>query len=227
MHLPVNEIFSSVQGEGSFTGSPAVFVRLQFCAVGCPWCDTKHTWTLDKKQEIDFFDMLNKTQDAPTWANVSIDVLFDYLKKQPEKLIVITGGEPCNYDLEELTSRLIEERKNVQIETSGTAEIKADDYTFITLSPKIDMPGGLKILASSVYAANEIKMPVGKMSDVDKLKEFLKNANEVIGKLIIDNKSVYLQPLSQNEKATELCIEQARQNGWRLSAQLHKYLKVR
>ena len=82
------------------------------------------------------------------------------------------------------------------------------------------MPGGRVVLAESAYLADEIKMPVGKMKDVELLKQFLKTVNSLTS-------LIYLQPLSQNEKATELCIEQARLNGWRLSAQLHKYLKVR
>ena len=223
MNLPVNEIFSSVQGEGSFTGVPSVFVRLQFCAVGCPWCDTKHTWEKNDLAKISFAEMLGKTKDSFEWTDVSIDALVAFLVAQPERHIVITGGEPCVYDLTKFTSILLGARKTVQIETSGTSEIKAHRDTFITLSPKINMPGGLKVLADSAYRADEVKMPVGKQKDVETLKEFLK----VFGTLTDNFPTVYLQPLSQSEKATELCIEQARQNGWRLSAQLHKYLKVR
>lgn len=219
MNLPVNEIFSTIQGEGSFTGTPAVFVRLQYCPVGCPWCDTKHTWEKNNDNKISFDEMMNKICDSPLWCDTDVSDLVDYLLKQPEELIVITGGEPCTYDLRELTTSLLENGKQPQIETSGTADIRAHDHTFITISPKLDMPGGLKVFQSSLYMADEIKMPVGKMADVDKLKKLLDG--------LIDMPEVYLQPLSQSEKATELCIEQARLNGWRLSAQLHKYIGVR
>ena len=223
MNLPINEVFSSVQGEGSFTGTPSVFVRLQFCAVSCPWCDTPHTWQMIDSNKISFDQMLVKTKDAPTWSDTPIEVLIEYLSKQPEEHIVITGGEPCVYDLFELTDALANLGKSVQIETSGTSEIHAADATFITLSPKINMPGGLKVLASATYLADEIKMPVGKMKDVETLKEFLQ-AFDTFG---TPPPPIYLQPLSQSEKATELCIEQARLNGWRLSAQLHKFLRIR
>ncbi len=48
----VNEIFETIQGEATYTGTPAVFVRLQGCPVGCPWCDTKHTWDVELDKEI-------------------------------------------------------------------------------------------------------------------------------------------------------------------------------
>lgn len=223
MNLPINEIFNSIQGEGSFTGMPSVFVRLQFCPVGCPWCDTKHTWPKDVNDKITFAEMLGKTKDSPEWSDTPIEVLTAFLIAQPEQHIVITGGEPCIYDLTELSTSLIKIGKSVQIETSGTSEVNAHDCTFITLSPKINMPGGLKVLTRAVNRANEIKMPVGKQKDVEVLKQFL---NEMWDFDRVQP-TIYLQPLSQNEKATELCIEQARQNGWRLSAQLHKYLNIR
>lgn len=219
MNLPVNEIFSTIQGEGSFTGTPAVFVRLQYCDVGCPWCDTKHTWEKHDNKQIMFADMLAKEEDASTWADVHVGDLIAYLEKQPEELIVITGGEPCTYDLHDFTSALIDTGKQPQIETSGTRLINAHEHTFITLSPKLDMPGGKEVLQAALYRADEIKMPVGKMADIEKLQWLLTK--------VADTPEVFLQPLSQSPKATSLCIEQARLNGWRLSAQLHKYIGVR
>ena len=42
--LPVVETFHSLQGEGHHSGRSAFFIRLAGCNVGCPWCDTKHSW---------------------------------------------------------------------------------------------------------------------------------------------------------------------------------------
>ena len=38
----VNEIFYSLQGEGYYTGTPAVFLRLSGCNMACSFCDTQH-----------------------------------------------------------------------------------------------------------------------------------------------------------------------------------------
>ena len=39
--------------------------------------------------------------------------------------------------------------------------------------------------------------------------------------------NVWLQPLSQSEKATDICIELANEYGWRVSIQTHKFLGLR
>ena len=44
--IPINEFFSTIQGEATFTGTPAFFIRTQECPVGCSFCDTKYTWDL-------------------------------------------------------------------------------------------------------------------------------------------------------------------------------------
>src|SRR4051794_25490444 len=61
----VNEVFESIQGEARHAGTPSVFVRLQGCAVGCPWCDTKHTWAADPDQEVSPEAMLAKEGGCP------------------------------------------------------------------------------------------------------------------------------------------------------------------
>ncbi|MBN0735034.1 7-carboxy-7-deazaguanine synthase QueE, partial [Pseudomonas aeruginosa] len=52
MQYPINEMFQTLQGEGYFTGVPAIFIRLQGCPVGCAWCDTKHTWDKLADREV-------------------------------------------------------------------------------------------------------------------------------------------------------------------------------
>ncbi|MGY8878270.1 MAG: 7-carboxy-7-deazaguanine synthase QueE, partial [Pseudoalteromonas sp.] len=48
----INEVFETIQGEASFTGTPSIFLRLQGCPVGCSWCDTKQTWDVDNVYKV-------------------------------------------------------------------------------------------------------------------------------------------------------------------------------
>jgi 7-carboxy-7-deazaguanine synthase len=218
--LPVNEIFDTMQGEAFYTGTPATFVRLQGCPIGCPWCDTKHTWDVEPQNAITKPEMLIKVEDAPTFANMTAAEIVAHCAQYKSQMVVITGGEPCVYDLRELTELLGASGKNVQIETSGTHEVRCSEYhTWVTVSPKLNMPGGYKMNPQALQRANEIKYPVGKEQDVENLKALLQEH-----KL---SKLVWLQPLSQSKKATELCMAAARENGWRVSIQTHKFLGVR
>ncbi|MGF1766433.1 7-carboxy-7-deazaguanine synthase QueE [Enterovibrio makurazakiensis] len=216
----VNEIFETIQGEGTFTGVPSVFVRLQGCPVGCPWCDTRQTWDTLPNDERDFGTVLAKTGDSPTWSQVSADTILAHLAKSyTAKHVVITGGEPCIFDLIPLTSRLESAGYRCQIETSGTYAIKATKDTWVTVSPKINMRGKLPVLVEALERANEIKHPVGTESDIEKLDTLLDGIN-------LSSKEIALQPISQKPRATELCIKTCIQRNWRLSIQTHKYLDI-
>lgn len=69
MQYPINEMFQTLQGEGFFTGVPAIFIRLQGCPVGCSWCDTKHTWEKEAHREVDLQRILVKTEESDAWGN--------------------------------------------------------------------------------------------------------------------------------------------------------------
>ncbi|SPA17236.1 7-carboxy-7-deazaguanine synthase QueE [Cupriavidus taiwanensis] len=220
---PVNEVFESLQGEASWTGTPSTFIRLQGCPVGCPWCDTKHTWTLDEALLIGVRDMLGKQSDAATYARLTVAELLDVALGKRARHVVITGGEPCRYDLEPLCEALLRHDLTVQIETSGTHAIKAPREVWVTVSPKYHMPGGYGVMREALLRANEIKMPVGKQADVELVQQLV----EPVTVLHVRAPVIWLQPLSQNVKATALCVEAATRYGWRVSLQVHKFIGAR
>jgi len=110
--------------------------------------------------------------------------------------------------------------KSVQIETSGTHEIRAAAGTFVTVSPKIGMPGGFEVLRTAIDRANEIKFPVGKSADIEKLKTMVHGFG-------VRGKRIYLQPLSLSKSATALCHKEATVNGWLVSHQVHKFVGLK
>lgn len=217
--LKINEIFDTIQGEAFYTGTPATFIRLQGCPVGCHWCDTKHTWSEGTERlRIEIDEMLDKTTDSPKWSDMEEEEIVRIVEKLQPRHFVLTGGEPCSQDIFKLT-RLLATIGTVQVETSGTHNINVYHKTWVTVSPKIEMLGGLKVLNTAITRANELKMPINDVKDVKNLQKLVKKGN--YGQLI------WLQPVSQKEDNTELCVKTAMDNNWRISIQTHKYMGVR
>ncbi|AWB68859.1 7-carboxy-7-deazaguanine synthase QueE [Saccharobesus litoralis] len=213
-------MFETIQGEGAYTGTPSIFIRLQGCPVGCPWCDTQQTWYVEEKDKISAKDMLAKQGDSPTWSTLTVAEIMLVIEQQGyhAKHVVITGGEPCMYDLTELTTVLQTAGYQCQIETSGTFEIKTHTDTWVTLSPKVNMKGKYPILDTCLARANEIKHPVATEQHIIELEALLARGDFT--------KLIYLQPISQKSRATEFAIKTCIEKNWRLSIQTHKYLNI-
>jgi 7-carboxy-7-deazaguanine synthase len=219
---PVNEIFQTIQGEGVFTGVPAIFLRLQGCPVGCPWCDTKHTWETNASDRVSAEHMLAKTEASAHWAELTADDILQLFKQQnfTAKHVVITGGEPAMFDLRPLAEVLESQGMRLQIETSGTFPIQTSAATWVTVSPKLDMPGGYLVRPDCMQRADEIKYPIAMQKHLDAFDKLLQSCPPRTDAIIA------LQPISQRPRATELAIEICQQRNWRLSVQLHKYLNI-
>lgn len=134
--------------------------------------------------------------------------------------VVITGGEPCIHDLLPLTDLLEKNGFSCQIETSGTHEVRCTPNARVTVSPKLNMRGGYEVLSQALERANEIKHPVGRVRDIEALDELLATLTDDKPRVIA------LQPISQKDDATRLCIETCIARNWRLSMQTHKYLNI-
>lgn len=102
--FPVSEIFFSIQGETSFAGRPAVFIRLSGCNLGCAWCDTPYARESGKK--------------------VSSESILEEVRKYSAPLAVITGGEPLLFKkIPDLIRLLIDDKIEVLVETNGSLDI--------------------------------------------------------------------------------------------------------
>ena len=215
-------MFESLQGEGSYTGLPSIFVRLQGCPVGCSWCDTKHTWVVSPELETTSEKVMTESTEADSWFEHTTEQLLALFEQHSyvAKHIVLTGGEPCLYDLHELTGTLIAKGYSVQIETSGTFEIKAHVDTWVTVSPKVNMPGGKQVLRSAMCRANEIKHPIAMEKHIEELDQVLKLVDDP------NKATIYLQPISQQKRATDLAIKTCIARNWRLSLQTHKFIGI-
>lgn len=121
--MKINNIFSSIQGEGKYQGKPVIFVRVSGCTRKCYWCDSKyHT----EYKEMTIEEVVKKIEGYKGIYT-----------------IVWTGGEPLMRlrDIEKVGKELFD--YDFFIETNGDL-IKDNDYmyrlkrtfNYICVSPK-------------------------------------------------------------------------------------------
>ncbi len=82
----LREIFSSIQGEGPYAGTPQVFVRLAGCHMRCLYCDTPQAWERAAAWELG-------AEARPNPAGVE-DVLEAVRSLGCHRSASFTGGEP-------------------------------------------------------------------------------------------------------------------------------------
>ena len=199
--LPVVETFHSLQGEGHHAGRSAFFIRLAGCTVGCPWCDTKHSWPAQGHPELP----INALADAAQMA-----------AEAGASFVVITGGEPLHHDLQPLTQAL-DARCGLplHLETSGVDPLSGR-FDWITLSPKRHRPPRQELL----QACHELKVVVHAPEDLC--------FADAMGQAGPTEALHYLQPGWNSPEGKQLAIEHVLHNrAWRLSLQAHKWLGVR
>ena len=137
MSYPINEIFYSLQGEGRWSGRPAVFVRFSGCNLRCPFCDTDHS--------------------AHTPMMLS-ELLTEISNLKPQTfnnpMVVLTGGEPSLFVDDVLTDALHQAGYYIAIETNGTCSLpKGIDW--VTLSPKDCFVSNAEVI---IAHADEVKL---------------------------------------------------------------------
>lgn len=118
--LFISEIFASVQGEGSLTGVPSVFVRTSGCNLRCDWCDTPYTsW-------------------EPEGQHMTVDQVVDQIEShRPIRHSVLTGGEPMIAPhIGALVEALKARGDHITVETAGTVYTPLD-VDLYSISPKL------------------------------------------------------------------------------------------
>lgn len=224
----VNEMFTSIQGEGHFTGTPAHFIRFQGCPIHCQWCDSKNSW--DRVSYLDF----------PLAAILA--TFAELREKQPEvDHVVLTGGEPLwnNPELLPLIEHLCDQNFRVQIETSGTQPCSDEFLEYIryaevypTISPKAPIKTAKEFLPVDeklLEEAYELKFPVtGKIDIEERIPRFLELYLE---KVLNEYTYMYLQPVMEGGKLdpdlVKLVVDEALKRNWKVSVQTHKVLFIR
>lgn len=107
--MKVCELFTSIQGESTYSGLPCVFVRLAGCNLRCSYCDTRYAYDGG-------FDM-------------TVAEIVDKVKETGVPLVEVTGGEPLlqGDDTALLIRSLLEEGYKVLVETNGSRSVRDID----------------------------------------------------------------------------------------------------
>lgn len=195
--LPLMEMYYTIQGEGQHTGKPAFFIRLGGCDVGCVWCDVKESW------------------NAENHPAASIKKMVAEAAAHPSRFAVITGGEPCMYNLASLCNELHKKKFTIALETSGAYSIRGK-FDWICVSPKkFKFP-----LRQNLRKADELKVIVYNKSDFQWAEKNAENVNS--------DCKLFLQPeYSVFERVMPQIIQYVKQNPrWKISLQTHKILRV-
>jgi organic radical activating enzyme len=196
--LPLVEEFYTLQGEGFHTGRAAWFIRLGGCDVGCSWCDAKETWNPRVHPPVEVAEIVRRATG-----------------RNPSKAVVVTGGEPLIYPLDELCAGLHAAGVGIFLETSGSHPFSGS-FDWVCLSPKRRQPP----LDEAWERADELKVIVEDARDIEW-------AERCAAKVGADTK-LFLQPeWSRREEVMPLVVDHIKENPrWRSSLQSHKYMRI-
>ncbi len=238
----VRELFITLQGEGVRAGSKALFLRLAGCNLwnGLPsgraagkgacarWCDTDFA----KGDKVDLGVLLTEMHHQWPWEHGT--------PKDPDRWVVITGGEPMLQVDADLVQSLHHDGWKIAVETNGTVDVSImDELDWLCVSPKkggeIKRTRGheLKVVLPGAVAGEEGWTPeeleeLGKM-DFD--HRFVQPQDPIHVGQIGDS---YLHPISPHgylaktySEHLQRCIAWVQERpAWRLSPQMHKFCRL-
>ena len=225
MKARINEIFSSIQGEGPVVGYKQLFIRFCDCNLNCEYCDTEFEQGVDYTPQ-ELFEKINSEYDLETFHSISL-----------------TGGEPLLSG--DFLAEFLEIYKNshnislVYLETNATL---SDEL--IKVKPYID------IISADIKLKSSTGLDTMKLHE-----KFFENCGgvETFAKVVFDeniseeevvkccemakeyNFSIILQPKMNGNKmsvTSDFCEKILdkfldKYHDVRLIPQVHKFLNVR
>ena len=142
------------------------------------------------------------------FIEMSVEQILQKIKEYDCKNIIWTGGEPTLQLTDEILIYFADYYNC--IETNGTNNIPKR-INYIAVSPKVDTD----ILEENFISVEEIRLPVRK-GDIIPNIAYLPEANHY-----------FLSPIDVSQENIDYCLKLIKENPkWKLSAQLHKILKI-
>ena len=204
----VNEIFSSIEGEGIRAGYPVTFIRLYGCNLHCSYCDTRYSC------------------EGGDYEFMSIDEILKVVADLGFHRVTLTGGEPLIHrDVNELILTLINAGYEVNIETNGAVYI-APYTTFKKLIITLDYKSISSGENESMWLSNipllrkrdVLKFVVGSQEDLDDMRRIVVEYNPIC--------SIYVSPVFGKIEPKEIVeyIKEHKLENCRVQLQMHKFI---
>jgi 7-carboxy-7-deazaguanine synthase len=152
--MKVCELFTSIQGESTYSGLPCVFVRLTGCNLRCSYCDTQYSY--EGGVEMTVADIVDRVKEAGVG------------------LVEVTGGEPLlqGGETTSLIGRLLDEGYEVLVETNGSRSVRDIDRRAVIIldvkTPGSGMSGEMDFSNfEHIKPSDEIKFVICDRGDYD------------------------------------------------------------
>lgn len=204
--LKVAELFCSLQGEGSRTGLPTVFLRLTGCALRCSWCDTAWAFHEGEWADLELIERrildcgvprLCVTGGEPLLQPTVVPLIRRFVAAHGFDVSVETGGDQDISVLPEEVVRILD----VKLPASGMA-LRFDRANLERLTPN-----------------DEVKFVIASREDYEAARSWIE------GPLAGFRGEILLSPVHS-------CLEPERLAAWiladrlpaRFQLQLHKVL---
>lgn len=211
--LYIEDIFTSIQGEGYDSGKLTTFVRFYGCNLRCKYCD--------------------QVQDNKPKKRISVEKIIVEIFKRGVRNICITGGEPLlQKEVYSLIYELVHNDYNVSVETNGAIPIEFDSYDR-SFKYVMDVKSPSSLMMShnrldnlaNLQSKDEVKFVIADEVDYEYMREVLRKYPTKAKILVSPVFDKYDNP-SLGKELVDLMIRDRLQDV-KVQIQIHKVLDVK